>query len=670
MRDENKASLDHASHEHAREAGGVEKTHSDEVVKARPGVRRGSLLFRSSRLFKLLFGRRLKTTESETQQVGPVQGVPILGLDALGSSSYGPEAALAILIPLGAAGLWYMREVIFAILILLAILYFSYRQTIAAYPGGGGSYTVARENLGKGAGLCAAAALLLDYILNVAVGISAGVGALESGFPALQKYTLPLCLGVLAIVTLVNLRGVRDSGIAWTLPTYTFVAGLSLVVIIGTWKTVQAGGHPAPVQAPPALAAAAGPATLWLILRAFASGCTAMTGVEAVSNAVPIFAEPRIRNARRTLLFICVILGLFLGGIGYLAQAYGIGARHQTEPGYESVVSQLVAAIVGRGPLYFITIGGLLAVLVLSANTSFAGFPRVCRILAEDSYLPSAFATLGRRLVYTLGIFVLTICAATLLIVFDGITDHLIPLFAVGAFGAFTFSQAGMVVHWRKLGHGFGSSSLLINLVGAATTAAALCVIIVAKFRDGAWITILVVPIFIAIFLGVRRHYARLKREIRPPIVLQTWKIRRLKVIIPIDGWTRVSERALRIAMRVSDDVVAVHVTQEETNGDLIELWRARIEEPARQAGWPEPRLEVIHSPYRQLFKPLLEYVDRIAVEDPDCLIAIVIPELVQPRWWEYLLHNNVATALKAMLLLRGDERVIVLNTPWFLHES
>jgi amino acid transporter len=635
----------------------------------RTRIRRRLFSSHEGSLFRLLFGRRLKTAESESQQVGPVQGVPILGLDALGSSSYGPEAALAILIPVGAAGLWYMREVVLAILILLGILYFSYRQTIAAYPSGGGSYSVARENLGKHAGLCAAAALLLDYILNVAVGISAGVGALESAFPVLQPYTLSLCLAVLAIVTVVNLRGVRDSGLAWTLPTYAFVASLATVLVIGVWKAIQSGGHPAPVQAPPPLAAAAGPVTLWLLLRAFASGCTAMTGVEAVSNAVPIFAEPRVKNARRTLFVICAVLAVLLGGIGYLAQAYRVGARVQTEPGYESVVSQLVSAVVGRGPLYYVTIGSLLAVLTLSANTSFAGFPRVCRILAEDSYLPSAFASLGRRLVYTLGIVVLTVCSGTLLVVFGGITDNLIPLFAVGAFGAFTFSQAGMVVHWRRLGHRFTSPSLLINALGTVTTAAALVVIVVAKFTEGAWITVLVIGGFMALFTGVRRHYARLKREIRPPLALQTWKIRPLKVVIPIEGWTRVTERALRVAMRISSDITAVHVTDQPTDEELIETWRTRIEEPARQAGWPEPRLEIIHSPYRQLFQPLLEYVDRVAIEDPDCLIALVIPELVEPRWWEHLLHNNAATTLKAMLLLRGDERVVVLNTPWFLHE-
>lgn len=632
--------------------------------------RKRVLKFTGWPVFKLLFGRRLKTAEAASQHVGPVQGVPILGLDALGSSSYGPEAALAILISVGAAGLGYMEGIIGAILVLLLILYLSYRQTLAAYPNGGGSYTVAKENLGKLPALGAAAALLLDYILNVAVGISAGVGALESAFPALQPHRLAICLGVLALVTAVNLRGVRDSGLAWTLPTYLFVASLTTVLAIGIWKVVASGGHPHPVQTPPAVAAAAAPVTLWLVLRAFASGCTAMTGVEAVSNAVPIFSEPRVKNARRTLLVICVILGVFLAGIGYLAHAYQVGARSQGAPGYESVVSQLVGAVVGRGFLYFTAIGSLLAVLMLSANTSFAGFPRVCRMLADDCYLPSAFASLGRRLVYSLGIVILTVFSAILLIVFKGVTDALIPLFAVGAFGAFTSSQAGMVAHWRRQGHGWHSPALLINALGTLTTTAALGVIIVAKFAEGAWVTVLIIPAFVGIFLLVRRHYARLKRDIRPPLELQLDKIRPLKVVIPIDGWTRVTERALRIAMRLSDDIVAVHVTQEETNQPLVDTWRTRVEEPARAAGWAAPRLEVIYSPYRELVQPLIDYVEGTACQDDGRLVAIVIPELVQPRWWEYLLHNHVAAELRAMLLLNGNEQVVVMNTPWFLRDE
>jgi amino acid transporter len=592
-----------------------------------------------------------------------------LGLDALGSASYGPEAALTILIPLGVAGLGYVREVIIAILVLLAILYFSYRQTITAYPNGGGSYTVAKENLGQTAGLFAAGSLLLDYLLNVAVAISAGVGALESAFPSLQAHTLSLCLLVLGIVTLINLRGVRESGVAWALPTYLFVCTLLFVIAIGVWKSLATNGHPTPVAAPPPLAATAMPVSAWLLMRAFASGCTAMTGVEAVSNAVPIFAKPKVENARRTLTLICLLLGILLAGIGYLVHAYHIGALDQRRSGYQSIISQLVAAVSGRGTLYYVTIGSVLAVLTLSANTSFADFPRLCRLLAKDQFLPSGFANLGRRLVYSVGIVVLAVLSAALLIAFDGITDRLIPLFAVGAFGAFTFSQAGMVIHWLRR-PSEGNVSLVINAIGAITTGVALVIIIVAKFAQGAWITILIVPGLVAIFSGIHRHYRRVSEEIYPPDGLQMWKVRPLRVIVPIEGWNRMTERALRFALRISEDVTAVHITAKETNEALIDIFRARVETPARAAGYRQPRLEIIHSPYRRLFEPLLAYIECVKNESPDNLIAVVIPELVQSRWWEYLLHNHAATGLKTMLLLSGDERLVVINTPWYLREK
>lgn len=620
-----------------------------------------------SSVFRILFGRALKTSQAEKEVVGPLRGVPILGLDALGSASYGPEAALTTLVPLGALGLIYMRGVMAAIVVLLAILYFSYRQTISAYPNGGGSYTVAKENLGQTVGLFAAASLLLDYLLNVAVGISAGVGALESAFPALQQHILACCLTVLALVVLVNLRGVRESGVAWSLPTYTFVVSLLAVVGIGIWKSVQGAGHPAPVEAPAPLTTALVPATAWLVLRSFASGCTAMTGVEAVSNAVPIFAEPKVKNACRTLTLICVCLGLLIIGIAYLGGVYNIGALDQRQPGYQSIISQLVAAVTGRGVFYYVVIGSVLAVLTLSANTSFAGFPRLCRLLAEDGFLPRSFASLGRRLVHTVGIVTLAVLSALLLTVFEGITDRLIPLFAIGAFGAFTLSQAGMVVHWWRKHERRGS--LLINAFGAVVTAAAFVIIVVAKFGEGAWITIVLVFGLVAIFSAIHRHYRRLSRELSPPEELQIWKVRPLRVVIPIDGWNRVSERALRFALRISEDITAVHVTDQPTNEELIEIWRTRIEVPAAKAGYRPPRLEIIHSPYRRLFQPLLDYVEQSTRESPDDLIAVVVPQLVQPNWWQYLLHNHVATALKTLLLLRGDEQVIVINTPWYLRE-
>jgi amino acid transporter len=615
----------------------------------------------------MLFGRPLSNSEGSSESIGPLSGVPILGLDALSSASYGPEAALAILLPVGALGLVYLPGIMTAIVCLLAILYFSYRQTIAAYPNGGGSFTVAKENLGTYPGLIAAAALLTDYVLNVAVGISAGVGALISACPALQSHTLGLCLAVLVLVTFVNLRGVRDSGAAWSIPTYAFVASLLVVLVFGIVKTAHAGGHPQPVIAPPPLAHSAGGVSLWLVLCAFASGCTAMTGVEAVSNAVPIFAEPRVRNARLTLTVIIIILALLLGGIAYLAAAYHIGAMPEDQPRYQSVLSQLTSAIAGRGSLYFITIASVLAVLTLSANTSFADFPRVCSLLAKDGFLPYGFARLGRRLVYSTGIMFLFIFSALLLIIFDGVTDRLIPLFAIGAFSAFTMSQAGMVAHWKREGGPHSRFSMLINGAGMVSTGATLAIIIAAKFLGGAWIVLVIIPALVTLFSAIKRHYSRIAGQVGATMDLQVWDVRPLSLVVPMESWNRVSEQALRMAVGISGDITVLHVTPLDDEAPLRKIWAERVEKPARDSGATVPRLQIIHSPYRLFFEPVMNFIKKEREEKPGNLIGVVIPELVEPRWWEYLLHNNVASVLKAMLLVEGGDRVVVISSPWYL---
>jgi len=372
------------------------------------------------------------------------------------------------------------------IIAVLLVVYFSYRQTIRAYPNGGGSYTVAKENLGQGWALLAGAALALDYILNVAVGISAGVGALVSAIPVLLPYTLWLCLAILALLTLVNLRGTRESGITFLLPTYLFVATLGVVIVLGGIKTAMAGGHPLPVAPAAVLAAPTEAAGLWILMRAFASGCTAMTGVEAVSNGVPIFKPPTIRHAERTLTIIIGILVILLGGIAYLCSAYGIGATDPGSDGYQSILSQLTGAVLGRGVPYYVTMGSVVAVLALSANTSFADFPRLCRVIALDRFLPDTFAIRGRRLIFSYGVIVLSLLSGVLLVGFGGVTDRLIPLFAIGAFLAFTLSQAGMVQHWRRLGGPQARHSLWINALGAVATGVTLVVVVVSKFVEGA----------------------------------------------------------------------------------------------------------------------------------------------------------------------------------------
>ena len=619
-------------------------------------------------LLDKILGPPLKSSEAAKEELSVITGVPVLGLDALSSTAYGPEAALTILAAAGAAGLHYLPIITIIILLLLAMLYVSYRQTIAAYPNGGGAYIVARENLGTSAGLLAAAALLLDYTLNVAVGISAGIGAVVSAIPALHRFTLALCLLVLLILTIINLRGVREAGLAFGLPTFAFVACLGATVILGLVRVWLSGAQPQPAIPPAALPAATQAMSAWILLRTFANGCTAMTGVEAVSNGVPLFRKPKVENAHRTLTVIVVILALLLLGVAYLSRAYQIGAMDQRQPGYQTILSQLDAAVAGRGIFYYAAIASILFILTFSANTSFAGFPRVCRQLAEDSFLPHAFAERGRRLVFSIGICVLAILSAAILIAFDGITEKLIPLFAVGAFSAFTFSQAGMVFHWRQKRGRVARTSLVINGIGAVATGIALIIIIVAKFIDGAWVTLIIVPGLMILFQRIRRHYRWIAREIERPVELQARQLKPPIVIIPINGWNRVSERALRFGLLLSDDVTAVHVsTGEEKHQRLRDLWDEKVLKPAREAKSCEPRLEIIKSPYRQVYDPILDFVSKVKEENGDRLIAVIIPELVEPHWYESLLHNQHGAGLKALLYLQGDERTVVINTPWYL---
>lgn len=620
------------------------------------------------RLLDRILGRPLATKDQEERRVGVWEGIPMLGLDALGSSAYGPEAALTVLLPLGAAASGFAPPIIFAITALLLIVFFSYRQTIAAYPNGGGSYTVASENLGHGAGVVAAAALILDYILNAAVGISAGVGALVSAAPALHPHTLSICLAILVLLVLVNLRGVRESGVVLALPTYLFLLTITVVLVLGIWKAVTSGGHPQPaahLHRPEAATVSVG---WWLILRAFASGCTAMTGVEAVSNGVQAFREPRTVNAQRTLTALVVSLAVLLVGITILTRAYGIVATDPGSKHYQSVISQLVGAVVGRGWFYYVTMGSTLAILALSANTSFAGFPRLCRLLALDQYLPAAFAGLGRRLVYSAGIVVLAAFAAILLIVFGGVTDRLIPLFAIGALLAFTMSQAGMVKHGARKDSPSGGRNRWVNLVGAICTGIALVIVLAAKFKEGAWISILLIAAMIWLFLGVRRHYRFIDREISCDEPLTAEHVKSPIVIVPVLSWTKVSKKALRFALSISEEVEALHISvDDEEEKDIRDKWRSYVEQPMQSERCPIPKLEVVRSPYRRLSGPLLATLKRIQHDHPDRNVAVVIPEMVEARWYQYLLHNQRATILKAALLVRGGGRVVVMNVPWYV---
>ena len=617
--------------------------------------------------FDLVIGKPLATSEERAEQIGPIAGIPVFGLDALSSAAYGPEAALTLLIPLGVAGIAHIVPISLAIIGLLVIVFFSYLQTIDAYPHGGGSYTVASENLGETAGLFAAAALMIDYILNAAVGISAGVGALVSAFPTLQPHTLALCLVILAILTLINVRGVKDTGTAFLIPTYLFVGTLLIVIGVGAFRVLASHGHPAAIVAPPHLPPPTAMLTLWLLAKVFSSGCTAMTGVEAVSNGVMAFRTPTQNNAKKTLTIIILLLMVFLAGIALLCRAYTIGATDPGDAGYQSILSQLTSAVMGRGWFYYVTIGSILAVLALSANTSYADFPRLTRAIAQRDYLPNVFKIRGRRLLYSHGVYALVGFTALLLIVFGGVTDKLIPLFAIGAFLAFTLSQAGMVVHWKREGGKGSTRRMVVNGIGAVATGITLVVVLVAKFLDGAWITAILVPALILLMLAVKRHYTGVARDIAIDSSINVAHLDSPLVIVPLDRWTRITEKGLRFALKISDKVQAVHVDAEECSDEVCQMWEQHVAGPMRLAGLTAPELVLLTSPYRFVLGPLVDYILQVEHDHPERQIAVLIPELVVKSWWQTPLHNQRAQLLKLLLLVRGNQRIIVINIPWYL---
>ncbi len=614
-----------------------------------------------------LFGRPLATEEEKAERIGPLKGIPIFGLDALSSAAYGPEAALTLLIPLGMAGVVYIWPITLGIVILLGIVYFSYRQTIHAYPQGGGSYTVAMENLGDKAGLLAASALMIDYVLTAAVGISAGVGALVSAVPSLQSQTLRLCLGILILITIVNLRGMQESGGVFLLPTYVFIACLLGLIAIGLYKTVAAGGHPVPVVMPPKLANLGGAMSAWLMLRAFSSGCTAMTGVEAVSNGVMAFREPTDKYAKLTLTIIIGILIVMLLGIAYLVPAYGIAATDPGRPGYDSVLSQLLAAVTGRGAFYWVSIGSILVVLSLSANTAFADFPRLARVIAQNGYLPHAFVIRGRRLIFAQGVYALALLTGVLLIIFRGVTNRLIPLYAVGAFMAFTLSQAGMVVHWRRVGGPGATRNMFVNGLGALATGITTAVVLVAKFTEGAWITVLLIPGLILMMSAVKQHYSEVAQEIRACTPVHTGNLSEPVVLLPIDRWSLIAEKALRYAWTLSREIHVLHVACGDKTDELCRQWPEVVERPARAAGLEVPKLVVLDSPYRFIVRPIVDYAIDQQIAHPDRNITMLVPELVESHWYHYLLHNNRPEAIRALLLFNGNQRITVVSIPYHL---
>lgn len=580
-------------------------------------------------ILDFLIGRPIPSSDERAQQIGVLKGVPIFGLDALSSAAYGPEAGLTILIPLGLSGLHYIFPLNLCIVALLIVVFFSYRQTIAAYPGGGGSYTVARENLGVFPGLLAASALMIDYVLTAAVGISAGIGALVSAVPSLHSQTLMLCLAALLIITLVNLRGVSEAGGLFMLPTYLFLLCMLAAIVVGVAKSIAAGGNPTPLVPLPHPKAAVEAVSAWLLIKAFASGCTALTGVEAVSNGVKAFREPTAKIAQRTLAIIIVSLIVMLGGIAFLVEHYKITATDPNSEHYQSLLSLMFLAVAGHGWFYYVAMCSVLLVLIFSANTAFADFPRVCRILAEDRFLPVSLAGRGRRLVYAQGILVLAFLAAILLIIFRGVTDRLIPLYAVGAFLAFTLSQAGMVAHWKRQGGTKARRNIFVNGLGATATGATVIVVILAKFAEGAWITVVAIPALLALMYGVNKHYGKIWAEVASPDPLDPSNSCEPIVIIPIQQWSKIAKHALCTAIAISKEITTLYVTTEDQTDEFCQHWNTNVAEPIQHAKGFTPELVILQSPYRFVVNPIVDFILKKSADNPDRRIIAIVPELL-----------------------------------------
>lgn len=603
-----------------------------------------------SHLKDLIIGPALPSTSAGHKQLNKIRALAAFSPDALSSIAYANQEIYLGLIVAGSAGLSYAWPIGLTIAGLLIIVALSYYQTIHGYPSGGGSYIVARANLGTIPGLIAAAALLIDYVLNAAVSLTAGVAAVASAFPELWPHRTALALGLLILITLINLRGLQETGTVMAVPVYLFLGTYLSMLAYGGLRLLLEGPSPITASAaPPVLE----PLTKILLLHAFATGCTAMTGIEAISNGVPAFKSPKSENAGRTLVVMALLMGaLFVGSIG-LTQFFGVVAGPN-----ETILSALARRLLGSGPIYFLIQFSTLLILAVAANTSFADFPRVGAILAGDDFLPRQLRGLGDRLVFTNGIVVLALATTVLILLFAGDTHLLIPLFAIGAFLAFTLSQSGMVAHWfREKGSGWMLKAFF-NGAGALATGTTLLVVAFSKFTSGAWITILLIPLIVLGFYRVHRHYEQVRQQLSlhglPPSLRPVSPAR---VVIPISGVHRGMVNAVLFAQSISSNVTGVYVELEPGAG-------AKVQEEWKE-WWPDLPLVVIPSPYRSLVGPLLEYLDKTDLEHNDGQLAVVVlPEFVTTRWWQNLLHNQTALLVKAALLYgrrrTGAERVVV----------
>lgn len=617
-----------------------------------------------------LIGQPLSTADAPHQTIGKLVGLAVFASDALSSSAYSAQEVLLILAAAGTGAFSFSIPITFAIISLLFILTISYEQTIHAYPGGGGAYIVSRDNLGEAYAQVAGAALLTDYILTVAVSISSGVAQIVSAWPSLEDFRVEIAVVMVALIMVINLRGVKESGFAFAIPTYFFFVMMIITIGVGMFKYFT--GTLGMVENPPMdmLQNVAEPITLFLILHAFAGGTTALTGVEAISNGITAFKEPRSKNAGTTLIWMSVILGTFLVGITWLSHSVGA-----TPSEGETVFSQIARTIFeNRGVLYLMMISATTVILIMAANTAFADFPRLSALAASDGYLPRQLTFRGDRLVYSWGIVALAVIASILIILFQANVTNLLPLYAIGVFLSFTLSQAGMAHRWWKCGHlkpteakvepgsvlHFDKSwviKMVINGFGAVCTLVVMFIFGITKFRDGAWLIIIIIPILVSIFFAIHRHYKRLAKELSLERYYQEpTHIQRHRVIIPVSGVHRGTLAALRYAKTLSDDVTAVHVSIDPIEAQKVktkwETWGGGI------------RLVVVESEYRLLMEPLLHYIQQVSdLCKENEILTVVVPQFIPGKWWANFLHMNTADQLRKVMLT--DKEVVIVEVPY-----
>lgn len=625
------------------------------VLVAEPDDTRGRSAIGKGFLYlkRALIGRAISSAEADHQRLSNTKALAVLSSDALSSVAYASEEILRVLLIAGIAALSLSLPIGAGIVLLLIIVGASYRQTIKAYPHGGGSYIVAKDNLGESPALVAGGALLVDYVLTVAVSVSSAVAALVSAFPTVQEHLVLWGAGFICLITLLNLRGVREAGGIFAVPTYLFLAAVCALIVMGVSRNVSEGFE---VHEPShEVLAGTGGITLFLILRAFSSGCSALTGVEAISDGVPGFRPPEWRNARKTLTWMIAILATMFAGITFLAHQYGAVPLEQSEAGYETVVSQIARGVFGgTNAAYYFMQFSTIAILVLAANTAYSDFPRLAWFMARDHYMPSQFMFRGDRLAFTFGIVTLGALGIGVLALFNGETEKLIPLYAVGVFTSFTLSQAGMVVRWTRTRESGWKWSRLLNGLGAVSTGVVAIVVAITKFTHGAWMVMLLIPLLVLMFRGTHRHYSTARKHMEPDSPLDNAGISHV-IVVPVSRLNVISRQTLAYARSITRNVTAVHVAADDAG--IEEMQRAWDEE---NNGIP---LVIIESPYRALVRPLVQYIAGLQARYPNSVLTVVLPEYVPAHWWEQLLHNQTALRLKAALLFRPG--IVVTSVPY-----